>query len=78
VSAPLPGLLPLASMLAVLVAVGWGLGLAAALACCSIGARAPRRLRVASPTLFGLAVLVAAGALAGYALVLRAVGIVPY
>jgi hypothetical protein len=76
VIAPLPDLLPLATMLAVLAAVGWGLGLAAALTRRSIGAREPRRLRVSSPRLFGLAILVAAGALVGYALVLRAVGLV--
>jgi hypothetical protein len=78
VSAPSPDLLPLASMLAVLAAIGWGLGLAAALARCSIGARASRRLRISSPTLLGLALLVAVGALVAYLLVLRAVGMVAY
>ena len=75
--APVPGLLPLATLVVLLVAVGWGLGMAAALARHSIGAGAPRQPRVLSPPLFCLAVLVALGALLGYALVLRALGLVP-
>ena len=75
--APLPGPLPLATLLVLLAAVGWGLGMAAALARRSIGAGAPKHLRLLSPPLFCLALVVAAGALVGYALVLRALGFVP-
>jgi hypothetical protein len=65
-------------MLAVLAEVGWGLGMAAALARCSIRSRGSRRLWITSPTGVVLAVLVAGGALVGYALVLRAVGVFSY
>jgi hypothetical protein len=78
VIAPLPGLLPLATMLVMLAAVGWGLGLAAALARSSIGGRSPRQAGIPAPIGLCLAALIATGALAGYALVLRAMGWLPY
>jgi hypothetical protein len=77
VISPLPALLPLVAGLLVLLVVGWGLGLAAALARRALGPAGQSGAGGPAPALLGLAVLVATGALVGYAVVLHAVGLIP-